>query len=112
MNEFNYSVVIRGLDGVPLRTSSSGAKSLLKSFHAEPQMENLLLEAINDGRPFSNPFITISHVDKKPEKLMSVAFASSAISSTKTAKKKTAKKTTASAVGAKKPTKKKASRYS
>ena len=114
--EFNYSVVIRGIDGVPLRTNSSGARALMKSFHDEPQMENLLLEAVNSGKPFKNPLITVTRIDEKPQKLMSdTAFASmvfgkSTISTTKTAKKKTAKKSSSAAV--KKPTKKKASRYS
>jgi hypothetical protein len=61
MNEaFDYIVVINGLDEIPLRTTSKGAKSLMQSFHGELNMEKLLLEAVDSGKPFKNKYISVT----------------------------------------------------
>lgn len=63
MNEaYNYTVVIQGLDKIPLRTTAHGAKMLMQSFHDEPNMENLLLEAVDGGRPFKNKLVSVSAI--------------------------------------------------
>lgn len=57
---FNYSVVIHGLDGIPLRTTVHGAKNLMRSFHKEHNMEKLLLEAVDAGIPYKNKLVSVS----------------------------------------------------
>jgi len=89
MNEpFNYTVVIRGLDGVPLRTTSQGAKALMKSFHEEPNMEQLLLEAVDSGTPFKNKLVSVTAVFPRPKIKQATVMTAMAAAKTKTAPKK------------------------
>ena len=68
MNEaYNYTVVIRGLDPIPLRTTAKGAKLLMQSFHDEPNMENLLLEAVDGGKPFKNKLVSVTALFPRPK---------------------------------------------
>lgn len=68
MNEaFNYTVVIRGLDGIPLRTTAQGAKALMQSFHDEPNMEKLLLEAVDAGMPYKHNLVSITALFPRPK---------------------------------------------
>ena len=57
---YNYNVVIYGLDDVPFRTTVQGVKKLIASFHKEANMEKLLLESIDAGKPYKNRFININ----------------------------------------------------
>jgi hypothetical protein len=73
MNEaYNYNVVIRGLDGIPLRTTSKGAKLLMQSFHDEPGMEKLLLEAVDGGTPFKNKLVSVTAIFPRPKVKLSI----------------------------------------
>ena len=70
LNEaYNYDVIINGLNGIPLRTTAKGAKALMQSFHAEPNMETLLLEAVDGGKPFKNTLISVSAVFPRSKRL-------------------------------------------
>lgn len=69
---FNYVVVIKGIDGIPLRTTSLGARELMKSFHGEPDMEKLLLDAVDSGTPFKNSLISINALFPRPKKKVAV----------------------------------------
>lgn len=64
---FNYVVSIFGIDGIPLRTTSQGAKALMKSFHEEPNMEKLLLEAVDAGTPFKNKLVSVTALFPRPK---------------------------------------------
>lgn len=64
---YNYTVVIRGLDPIPLRTTAKGAKMLMQSFHDEPNMENLLLEAVDGGTPFKNKLVSVTALFPRPK---------------------------------------------
>jgi hypothetical protein len=93
MNEpFNYTVVIRGLDGVPLRTTSQGAKALMKSFHKEPNMEQLLLEAVDSGTPFKNSLVSVTAVFPRPKIKQATVMTAKAKAAPKKAVKKTTKR--------------------
>lgn len=59
MDDYNYKVVISGLDRIPLRTTSDGAKTLMQSFHDGPDMQDLLLDAVNKGKPFQNNQVSL-----------------------------------------------------
>jgi len=89
---FNYNVVIRGLDGIPLRTTSKGAKALMQSFHEEPNMEKLLLEAVDSGTPFKNKLVSIAAVFPRPKVKQAVVKTVAAKSVKKATKKKTTKR--------------------
>lgn len=58
---FIYDVQIVGLK-VPLRTTVQGAISIFNSFHKGRNMGPLLLEAVNNGKPFKSKLITVSKV--------------------------------------------------
>lgn len=101
---FNYTVVIRGLDGIPLRTTAQGAKELMKSFHDEPNMEQLLLEAVDSGAPFKNSLVSVTAVFPRPKAAfkqapammttaMTTAVAAKSTAPKKAVKKKAVKKT-------------------
>jgi len=96
MNEaFNYTVVIRGLDGIPLRTTAKGAKALMQSFHEEPNMEQLLLEAVDSGTPFKNKLVSVTALFPRPKiKQAVVVMAMAASASASVAPKKAVPKTT------------------
>lgn len=89
---FNYTVVIRGLDGVPLRTTSQGAKALMKSFHEEPNMEQLLLEAVDSGTPFKNKLVSVTAVFPRPKIKQATVMAAAVAVKATAPKKKVAKK--------------------
>jgi hypothetical protein len=93
MEAFDYNVEINGLN-VPLRTTSSGAKSIMKSFHDEPNMDKLLMEAVDKGVPFKNKLLNVS------------AVAVSAPSKIKESSKKPVKKSATKQIITKKPAKK------
>ena len=60
---YQYEVVIRGLDSVPMRTSREGAEDLLGVIHGgDGKTCRLILEAVDDGTPFKNKYVRISKV--------------------------------------------------
>ena len=64
---FDYTVVLKGLETIPLRTSKNGALGLIGSFFDGTSITpKEILEQVDAGGLFKTDFIQVSKVEKLP----------------------------------------------
>lgn len=65
---YHYSVMIKGLEKIPLRTNRQGSIDLIGAFNHEVGFIPTIMEQVDRGTPFKNGFIEIARIveDEQP----------------------------------------------
>lgn len=65
---FHYTVMIKGLEKIPLRTNRQGSIDLIGAFNHEVGFIPIIMEQVDRGTPFKNGFIEITRIieDEQP----------------------------------------------